>query len=253
MNAAAPHREYRREPPYSRTAVLFIHGICGSPDQFVRFYEKVPEDWAIVSLLLDGHGGSVRDFSRTSMSRWKQQTEREVERLALRYDRIVIAAHSMGTFFAMDAARRMPEKITALFLLAVPLIIFPRPRAAMMSMKVLFTRPPDADPMVASGRAAYSIEIDRRLWRYAGWIPRYLELFRESSVQRRKIAALSTECTAFQSARDEMVSRRSERYLAKSSAVKTMILSDSTHAYHAPDDLSLLLDEFAAMCGRIKG
>ncbi len=244
------HKEYRRERPESTGVVLFVHGIQGSPDQFIPFYDAVPDEWSIVNILLDGHGGGVRDFSRTSMKKWKTQVEKVTDELAERYENIVIAGHSMGTFFAMDTARRLPEKVRGLCLLCVPLTIAVKPRAGINSMRVVLTSPPDKNPVIAAARAAYSIELDKKMWRYIGWIPRYLELFREAGRQRKLIAELDLPCAVCQAARDELVSRRSEKYIAKNPRIDLSVLPSSGHFFFPEEDLSLMRGRLAAICGK---
>ena len=148
------HSEYRREIPDSRCAVLFIHGIQGSPCQFEPFYASVPENWSIVNLLLEGHGGEVRDFSRASMDGWKAQVAAAADELAAKHSTVIIVGHSMGTFFAMDTARRLPGQVKGLLLVAVPLVITVTPRAGFNSLRVILTSPPDKSPVVAAARAA---------------------------------------------------------------------------------------------------
>ena len=245
------HNEYRRIIPDSNTVVLFIHGIQGSPDQFTPVYSAIPNSWSIVNLLLDGHGGTVKDFSRTSMSKWKAQINAETDALAAQYDKIVIVGHSMGTFFAIDTARRLPDKIKGLFLLCMPLSIQLTPRASINSMKVIFTSPPDRSHMAAAARAAYSIEPDKRLWRYIGWIPRYLELFREAKIQRRQIASLDAPCRVYQSAKDELVSQCSGRCIAENNSIILNELPGSSHSYFHPDDMTRMMADLNSMCAEI--
>ncbi len=240
------HAEYRRDAG-GRSVVLFIHGIQGSPRQFEFLYDCLPPDMSVVNILLDGHGGTVRDFSRTSMKKWKAQTAAIADELAARYDSIFIAGHSMGTFFAMDIAHRLPQKVAGLFLLATPLVIRLTLRASVNSMKVILTSPPDKSPVIAAARAAYSIEKDRHLWRYLGWIPRYLELITESKKQRRLTDNLTVPCRVFQSAKDEVVSLRSYRYLQTNPNIRLEKLPDSGHFHYSAADAQRLRDEFAAM------
>jgi len=245
------HREFRRELPGSTSVVLFIHGIQGSPDQFEFLYDSVPAHWSIVNILLDGHGGSVKDFSRTSMKKWKAQVQEVTDNLAARYDEILIVGHSMGTFFAMDSARRLPEKVKGLFMLATPLVISVKPRAGINSMRVVLTSPPDRSPVIVAARKAYSIEQDKRLWRYLGWIPRYLELFRESKRQRMLIAELKTPCRVFQSANDELVSLRSCRYIERNPDIVLTKLPGSGHFYYPPLAEEMLAQELEKMCAQV--
>ena len=61
------HREFRRICPDADTAVLFIHGINGTPNHFHDLVKLVPAECSVVNVRLKGHGGSVRDFANTSM------------------------------------------------------------------------------------------------------------------------------------------------------------------------------------------
>lgn len=66
-----PHSSYIRAVPGSRCAVLFLHGILGTPRHFDFLLESVPADWSVYNMQLDGHGGTLRDFTGSSMTRWQ--------------------------------------------------------------------------------------------------------------------------------------------------------------------------------------
>ena len=117
------HDPITRVVPGSRNAVLMIHGIAGSPGHFEPLLPAVPEDWSLYTMLLDGHGGTVGDFSATSMKKWRAQVTEQVNTLLAQYDTLVLVAHSMGTLFAIQAAIDHPERIRGLLLLASPLRI----------------------------------------------------------------------------------------------------------------------------------
>ncbi len=95
------------------TAILFIHGILGTPDHFTPFLPFVPPNWSIYNMLLKGHGGGVKEFSSTSMIEWKQQVHTALQNLLASHDKVVIAAHSMGTLFAIQEA--IDNQVDALF------------------------------------------------------------------------------------------------------------------------------------------
>ena len=124
-----PHQPHRRIVRGSDTAVVFIHGIVGTPDQFNPLLPLVPKDWSVDNLLLPGHGGSVRDFSRSSMAAWRAHVAEHIDRLAEDHRRILLVGHSMGTLFCIDEAVKRPDTVAGLFLLASPLRIFMRPSA----------------------------------------------------------------------------------------------------------------------------
>ena len=76
-----PHQPVCRIIPRADTAVLFVHGIIGTPNHFLPLLPIVPEHVSIRSILLDGHGGDVRAFSRSRLSIWRKQAEDTALRL----------------------------------------------------------------------------------------------------------------------------------------------------------------------------
>ena len=118
-----------REPSGNRRAILLIHGILSSSKHFDFLLPHIPEDLPCYDLLLDGHGGNVEDFSRTSMKKWKAQVSAKVQQLLAQYDELIIVAHSMGTLFCIDEALRLPQQVCGLFLMASPLRIGLHPSA----------------------------------------------------------------------------------------------------------------------------
>ncbi len=121
------HKEWKRIAEDAETAILFIHGIVGTPNHFGAFVEHIPDNVSVYNMLLDGHGKGVEDFGNTSMEKWEEQVENAVEELARIHEEIYIVAHSMGTLFAIEQAIKS-KKVTKLFLLAVPLKLFIKPR-----------------------------------------------------------------------------------------------------------------------------
>ena len=111
------HKTYIRHVENGETAVLFIHGFLGSTEHFARFISLVPENYGIYNVLLEGHGGSTKDFAKASMEKWKAQVSHVVDELLGKYKFLIIVGHSMGTFFAMDTAVNFPDRIKHLFLL----------------------------------------------------------------------------------------------------------------------------------------
>ena len=53
------HKEYKRIIPEARAAILFVHGIVGTPNHFAEFVSRVPEKISVYNILLDGHGGGA--------------------------------------------------------------------------------------------------------------------------------------------------------------------------------------------------
>ena len=95
------HKEYKRICDNSSIAILFIHGIVGTPNHFNKFVSLVPDSISVYNLLLDGHGKEVKDFSKTSMKKWELQVTSAVQELSLMHEKIYIVAHSLGTVLAI--------------------------------------------------------------------------------------------------------------------------------------------------------
>lgn len=242
------HEEYVRHTCEDKV-VLFIHGFLGSPEHFEKFIELVPEYFGIYNVLLCGHGGNVRDFSKASMALWKEQVENIVLELNKRYTEIIIVAHSMGTLFAYDLANKYPETVKAMILLGTPLKIGVKGTAFANSFKSLFGLISDEDEIGKAYDKAHGVKLNLKLWEYIGWIPRYLELFSESKRGRTTIKNISVPCYIFQSARDELVSRKSERYIPQKENITLSILENSAHFIYDKFDFQKVAKLFSKILG----
>ena len=131
--------------------------------------------------------------------------------------------------------------------MAVPLKIRPKPSMVANALKVSFDKIKPTDKMGLAAKKAYGLQPDRKLWRYIGWIPRYLELFREIRSVRKIIKDLTVPCEVFQSSNDEIVSLRTNQTLTSNTNVKLHSLNKSSHYYYDPDDLNFLLNQFIGM------
>lgn len=180
------------------------------------------------------------------MEKWKGQVSSLADELALRYDRILIVAHSMGTLFALSEAISHQERVMGLFLLGAPLKIFMKPSAAVNSMKVIFDRVAEDDVVAVAARDSYSMIPSKNVLSYAGWLPRYLELFQEIKRVRGQLSLVKVPCYVFQSEKDELVSMGALRYLRSVEKAEISILRKSRHFYYDPEDYAYLLECFQA-------
>lgn len=228
-----------------KVAVLFIHGILGSPIHFAPFYPEVPSSWTKIRLVLDGHGKKAKDFSKTSMAKWKKQVKDTVQELRKDHSKILLVCHSMGTLFGIQEA--VKGNISGLFLLNPPLKVKITGRLFKTVFSIYFGKVKEDDRITKAAENGCSIEKDPNPFHYIGWIPRYLELFREIRRTRKEIRKLKTETLAYLSADDEMVSMKSMRYLKDNPNVHTTILKESCHFYYSDNDLSLLLHDFRTL------
>lgn len=239
--------KYIRMVPGADTAVLFIHGIVGSPEHFIRLIpliQLVPERYSVYNVLLDGHGGTVRDFGKSSMAKWKCQVEEVFERLSRDHRDILVVGHSMGSLFALNLALEHPERVKQLFLLAVPLCPKLGIRAVSNSLRLLCGKLREDVPSQQAMSLACGVEPTWKIWHYFGWIPRFAELLALCSRTSREIDKVGVPCVAFQSGKDELVRKCSGRVLERNRGICVYMLSESTHFYYAPEDGCFICESF---------
>ena len=233
------HEPYIRVVSDAVGTVVMIHGILGTPRHFDRFLPYVPDNWSIYNMLLDGHGGSPKDFSRTSMQKWRAQIFTLLNKISQTHSRIVITGHSMGTLLAMEAAVRYPQ-VVGLFLLNVPLCLHIKPIMVYRLTKLCFHKSNAADPWEHALKQAAGIQCTAKLWKYVGFIPRFWELLQLCKHCRSIMPNLRLPCRIFFSQKDELVSLRSAALFQRFSDLEPVILPDSGHYYYSPQELSVL-------------
>ncbi|MBQ8238202.1 MAG: alpha/beta fold hydrolase [Oscillospiraceae bacterium] len=242
------HQEIIRIVPGAKTAVLFLHGIVGTPNHFVGgvpITQWVPEDWSFHNLLLPGHGKTVEDFAASNMKQWRCAARRAFCSLAKTHERVYIVAHSMGTLFAMELAVDFPDKIPALFLLGVPLRPHVAPSAINGALRLALGMLRPGYPECAIEEACGTTPTEK-LWKYIPWLPRFLELFAQIARTEKKLDRLTVPTVAYQSRKDELVNGLSARALRKY-PVDVRILEESTHFYYSPEDTKILRDAFETL------
>lgn len=246
-----PHRPSNRMVPGATTAVLMIHGICGSPAHFrtlLPMEKMIPEGWSYHNIVLDGHCKEVADFGASSMKKWQAQVDKVFDELCSSHDQIILVGHSMGTLLSIRQALRCPNKVKTLFLLAVPVKVFVQPRAIPYLIRIAFDKIDEKNPVQVSMRDACGIRQTRMVWKYAPWIPRMVELLRFCSQTAKLVEDLRVPCIAIQSAKDEMVSSRAGKRLKESGRVEVIDLPNSTHFYYPPEDAMKILSIFERIC-----
>ena len=237
------HVEYRRIVKGARVAVLCVHGIMGTPNHFRDLVPLIPDDFSVLNIVIEGHCGSVSDFSHASMRKWENCVERAVNELLETHEEIYVLAHSMGTLLTMEQAMKEP-RITRLFYLSVPIKVGLKPRFLDTAAKVYFNRVRPCDKYALAGVECYGITDSKNIFKYLGWAPRFIDLFKKISQVRKRLLELQTPCTAYQSALDEMVSPKSIEILKRESSIKVVTLEGSGHFYYSPEDMEFLKLEF---------
>lgn len=237
------HQEFIKITKDSNNVFLFIHGIVGSPNHFSDFVKLVPDNISIYNILLDGHGKSTIDFSRTSLYKWEEQVNKVISELSSTYENIYIVAHSMGTLFAIDHAIKN-NKIKGLFLLACPLRLFLKTKMTTNSLKLYFNKIKPNDLEIHAAKARCSIALSKNPFSYIGWIPRFLDLFKKIRKTRKVVHLLNKPTYVIQSRKDEVVSKKAINCFGENKNIKMIILENSTHYYYEKNNYQYLISLF---------
>lgn len=233
------HQPYLRIVPGARTAVLFVHGVVSTPRFWDDFVSALPADISVHSLLLPGHGGSVTDFGRVRNGEWRRHVQEALASLCAAHERVIVVAHSLGTALSINllAGDTPYPSVRHMLLIAPPLRIRVKPRAMLHNLLKGIGLAESPEELAAY----YGTAQDWRIWRYVGWIPRYLELFRECAEARRRLPALTIPAQVFLSPEDELVSMRTAGIVQQCPAAALTLMPNSHHHDFGRNDKEQLL------------
>lgn len=237
------HNPIIREKNNSTFSIIFCHGILGSPHHFHFLLDLVPQSFSLYNILLDGHGGTPKDFSNTSMKKWEKQIENLLIYLTNKEQKIIFVGHSMGTLFGINFSYKY-KNIIKLFLLNPPMKIHYALRGLRSSFKVFFNF---KDFETIKTKEDCSIYMNKNIFLYFGWIPRFLELFKKINLTREIIDKTSTPSIIFQSYKDELVSNKSIKYFVTNYNYKVVHLYNSGHYFYDSNDEKTIINEFNGM------
>jgi len=232
-------------------AILGIHGILGVPSHFDWMLPAFPEAFSIYSLQLPGHGGTVADFSHSSLKQWIQHVNDAVEELSLNHSHIILLGHSLGTLLSVQAALAYPDKVHSLIAFSMPLSIFMHPKMWLRCLSVIYRPYAAHDVWTKASLESYGTQRDPKLWRYIAWIPRFLELFYISRKTCLLADTIPQPVYCFQSQKDELVSSRSLSYLKRIPHLHLRVLEESGHYYYPEEDRKQVLLALSSISEKI--
>ncbi|MCL2248788.1 MAG: alpha/beta fold hydrolase [Oscillospiraceae bacterium] len=217
--------------------IVFIHGYMGTPRQFDNLADIVClQGFSYTSLLLPGHGVSVKEFSEATHENWQEHVYNEIERLSLSYKKIWLVGHSMGCLLALHAAIKFPQCVCGVFAIACPLkVTYISAHAFVVHLKKFF--------------GSKNSLINRAYIQFSG-VPRTFDLiwrihkpdFEFLKLQHKTRAILSqvtSPVVGVFSIDDEVTSVKSLDVMQSKLAgadFKPIILQDSLHAYYTERD-----------------
>ena len=244
------HQETKRIVPGARFAVLFLHGIVGSPAHFRQILDlesRVPADISLWNLRLPGHGFGAAEFGASSGSQWREYVWNAFRELAQSHEKVFLVGHSMGTLFSLQLEKEFSEKIAGMLLLNVPLRIRVKPWCVVNSVRLCLGCVPQDRPREAAILTACGVSHSRNLFRYIGWIPRFLDLFGIMGQTEKILTEPSVPYQIIQSRQDELVSGKTEGILRKKGLQQIRVLEESSHFYYPPEENQVICDCFRDM------
>ncbi|MEG2002208.1 MAG: alpha/beta hydrolase [Clostridia bacterium] len=235
------HNEYFDNDGNFDTAIVFVHGILGSPNQFNDFVAVAKGRVAIYNLLLPGHGKTGKDFAQSNMAVWQKYVDDKVNDVQSRHEKIILVGHSLGCLLLAQTALTSPDKICRLLFLAPPLKIRMRLRCILNSVKIAFNFVKDDDFMLQNSIDLYGVE-QKNPFGYIRFIPRFVELLAKCRKTRKIIPLLNVPILAVFSEYDEMVSPKSAKFLVANPIAKISMLKNSGHFYYDDLDQQFILN-----------
>lgn len=224
------HKPYVRETENKDCAVLMIHGILSTPRHFDFLIPAIPQDISVYNILLDGHGGTVEDFSKTNMNLWRHQINSVLTDLCARYKKVIIVGFSMGTLLAIDAYKNH-SGVCSLLLLNTPLKIFVNPKMNIWSLRICYGIEDKNNIHMVECKNDTSITLTRKMWKYIRWIPHGLSLIALSRKCRKITNDINIPCKAFFGKKDELVSIKSAQYLKNNENITVTVFDTAGHFF----------------------
>ncbi len=247
------HSRRCREHDNAGKAVVFIHGLMGSPSQFDDLAASAfLSGCSIVSVLLPGHGGGVRDFIRFGAKDWQACVQSELDGLKDRYRSVFLVGHSIGGLLALNACLIPENRISGVLLISTPLKFnVLNPQSLLMKLRLIAL--PKNSAVRAAYRSANSVAISNPLL-YPLALRPVFGAFKLARETKRILADISVPVCMFHSRNDETTSYKSARLLLDglgNTPVAAYELKSSRHAYYDAKEREIIKARLLEMLGGV--
>lgn len=236
------HQSFTCGSVVSEIAILYIHGILGSPVEFHRIANALqPRVFHGKAILLPGHGGSGFNFATTKADDWQDHVLQTLIDLRKKYPNIILIGHSLGGLLALEASLHVP--VNGIVLLNTPIQTRISVRQISLSLRVLFSSQHRYDPLVSTYRESFSVGI-RDFWTLPLWIARFLDVRRIARQTKRILDQVFIPVMIFQSLKDETVNPYSAKILTRDlneHVLSLTYLEHSTHAYFENEEFTEII------------
>ncbi len=103
----------------SKSAVLLVHGLTGTPAEMKHFGRVLSRKGLTVACPeLAGHCASIKALQATSWKDWYRSVENAFDALNREYEQVFIAGLSMGALLALMVAAKRKSKVAGIILLS---------------------------------------------------------------------------------------------------------------------------------------
>ena len=232
------HAPIIRDRADAKGLVVCIHGIMGSPRQYLPYIDAVYDaGYSVAALLLPGHGEGAVSFARSHLSAWEKHVNEALSEYAKRFDRIVILGHSMGGLLGLNESLKPNSPIVGAFLIAPPMKINLRLRSVIMRIKLVSAK--NMRTMFESYMDLSSVEMGS-IAQFALWARPFISLKLLIEKAKRRLNDVTIPVVFIHSQSDETVSPKSAALLEKglkNAPHERVTLSESTHVYFPSDEV----------------
>jgi len=228
----------------SRKAVIFLHGFMGSPDNFGAFIPTVFDSgFSCYSLLLPGHGCTVREYSKTNAEMWEKHLQNEIDRIKEDCDKIYFVTHSMGGLLALSASKNKDNKIAGVFMLAPPMKInLFRPSSIYKKLRLLLL--PRKHAEIIAYRKFTGVKYNFfNLLLFTKPIINFFKIVRKT---KKRLSEVTASVCMIHSKNDETVALKSAKILCTgmvNAKCETVTLKKSCHAFFPKDEEKIVLEK----------
>ena len=218
----------------AQSAVIFIHGFMGSPDQFAELSDAVYNiGCTYVSVLLLGHGASVREFAKFGARDWQRHLQTEIDKIKNDYQKIFIVGHSMGGLLGLNASLIRENKISGVMLISTPLKVYLlNGKSFLAKLRLLFF--PKSNEIKAMYLKSNSIA-KSKLFFYPLAIKPVMEFYKLMKQTKKNLSEVFVPVYMFHSKNDETTSYKSAALLYKglcNTKRAAFSLDKSWHAFY---------------------
>lgn len=239
------HEPFEKTYPNADTIVVFLHGFIGSPNQFEDLADfAYQHQCSVLSLLLPGHGGTAKEFTKFRLANWESHLERELARVSASYQNVILVGHSIGGLLSLNASLDKGFHIKGVLLISSPLKLKYSPHTLSVGIK-LYLFPKRTDEILEAYRKANSITVSS-IFSYFSWLKQTRDVYKLIAKTESNLPAITVPTTIFHSKKDELVSLKSAELFRNgltNTEQRSILLHESWHVFYPPEERELICQE----------